>query len=360
MKKILFIAQHRRDRSPSQRFRFEQYFEFLEKNGFHCELAALLSERDDQVFYKPGSYLGKLNIFLRSGARRLRDVIRANQYDIIFVQREAFMVGTIFFERLLRKQAKALVFDFDDSVWIQTVSEANRLLGWLKDANKTSKIISLCDLVIAGNPFLAQYANQFNSHVKIIPTTIDTDEYRQQSKSQKSAITVGWSGSTTTVEHFQTAIPALTRIKKKFGDRVDIRLIGDGQYRNESLKIVGLPWRKQTEIQDLSEFDIGIMPLPDTDWARGKCGLKGLQYMALEIPTIMSPVGVNREIIKDGVDGFLATTEDEWVDRISRLIESPTLRDQIGKAGRKVVEERFSVTAMRNHYLQTFNDLTSH
>jgi len=128
-------------------------------------------------------------------------------------------------------------------------------------------------------------------------------------------------------------------------------VIGDGRYRQPELGIQGVDWAAATEVRDLSEFDIGVMPLPDDEWARGKCGLKGLQYMALEIPTVMSPVGVNTEIIEDGRNGFLAAREDEWVEKLANLIESAGLRRELGQAARRTVEERYSVHSQRDRYV---------
>jgi len=359
LKRILFIASHRKDRAPNQRFRFEQYFSYLEKHGYQCELAPLITASEDKLFYSPGGYFGKALIALRAFLRRLKNVLNRNQYDIIFIAREAFMTGSIFFEQAFRKSRAKIIFDFDDSIWIDVVSENNKSLGWLKDASKTSRIITLADMVFAGNAFLADYARQFNSHVAIIPTTIDTDLYRPQYNADKRQVIIGWSGSTSTIEHFVLAVPALKKIKERYGDKVQFKVIGNGNYRNEELQIQGLPWQHATELDDLRSIDIGIMPLPDSEWANGKCGLKGLQYMALEIPTIMSPVGVNREIIQDGINGFLAETSGEWVEKLSRLIDDPAKRVLMGKAGRKTVEEQYSVKSEQQHYLKLFNALTA-
>ena len=356
MKKILFVAAHRPDRSPSQRFRFEQYLKFLEDNDYHCHQSFLIKEWHEKKFYNPGNLPHKTYIFLRSFAKRFSEFIRYYNYDIIFVQREAFMTGTIIFERLFKMTNAKLVFDFDDSIWLHDVSEANKKLGWLKSPEKTGKIIAISDLVFAGNEFLAEYARKFNSKVVIIPTTIDTNEYKNIGNNNKS-ICIGWSGSMTTIKHFEHAVPFLSLIKKKYGDKVSFKVIGDNSYRNEELGITSIAWNKEDEIKELSTFDIGIMPLPNDEWAKGKCGLKGLQYMALEIPTIMSPVGVNTEIIQDGVNGFLATSVEEWVNKLSLLIESKELRTKIGKEGRKTVEEKYSVESQKENYLKYFNEL---
>ena len=149
----------------------------------------------------------------------------------------------------------------------------------------------------------------------------------------------------------------LRAVKERFGDRVTFKVIGEAGYRNDELGVTGVPWSFSTELDELNELDVGIMPLPDDDWARGKCGLKGLQYMALEIPTVMSPVGVNREILGDDEYGLLASTEDEWIEALSRLIESSELRTKLGRAGRERVISAYSVDAWKETYAREFDGL---
>lgn len=369
-KRILFVAAHRPDRSPSQRFRFEQYLSFLKENGFDYDFSWLISEKDDKRFYAPGNLRTKVLILLKSWWKRKKDAWRASEYDIIFVQREAFMTGSTRFEKKFAKSGAKLVFDFDDAIWNLDTSDANKKFEWLKNPGKTAEIISMSHLVIAGNQYLANYAKRHNKNVVIIPTTIDTAEYRSVSSSgvgfvsssavensQNQPVCIGWSGSLTTIKHFEFAVPFLREIKTKYGDRVSIKVIGDNSYVNEELGIQGLAWRKEDEVKELSTFDIGIMPLPDDEWAKGKCGLKGLQYMALGIPTIMSPVGVNTEIIRDGENGMLATTTEEWVSKLDQLIISADLRMKIGSAAVQTVKDSYSVDAWNVRYLSLFSQL---
>ena len=360
MPKILFIGAHRFNRSPSQRFRFEQYFSFLQKNGFECDLSALLDEKDDRIFYSDGNFFGKGRVVVKSFLRRWKSISKAKEYDIIFIQREAFMTGSVFFEKLLKKTGKKIVFDFDDAIWLSNVSEGNKKYEWLKDPAKTSFLIGISDLVIAGNNFLADYSKKYNNNVMVIPTTIDTDYHiRKVQAKNNDRVCIGWTGSHTTIQHFELAVPILKKLKQKFGDKIYFKVIGDSEYENKELNIKGSSWKLQTEIADLSEIDIGIMPLPDDEWSRGKCGLKGLQYMALEIPCVMSAVGVNMEIVSDGVNGFLAETENQWIEKISLLVESPDLRKRIGLEARKTVEEKYSVNSQKENYLNCFKKLSA-
>ena len=268
------------------------------------------------------------------------------------------MTGSSYFEKKFSRSKAKLVFDFDDSIWLLDTSNANKIWQWMKSEKKTGDIIACSHLVFAGNRFLGDYARQFNSNVKIVPTTIDTALFKRKTPyMDKDPVCIGWSGSHTTIKHFESGISFLKKIKEKYGNRVCFKVMGDPGYVNQELDIVGIPWSSQSEVDILSSFDIGIMPLPDDQWVKGKCGLKGLSYMALEIPTIMSAVGVNCEIITNGENGFLASTEEEWVDRLSQLIDSFELRRKIGIASRQTVEEKYSLESHKNSYLQHFNEL---
>lgn len=358
MKKILFITLHRKDRAPNQRFRFEQYISYLSKNGFKCTLSPLIiSAEEDKRFYSSGNLFGKFKLAIKLGLRRFRDILRASSFDIVFIAREAFIMRSVFFEKCISKSKAKIIFDFDDSIWMNVISKNNQKYAWLKSGSKTGKIISMSNLVLAGNEYLASYAKKFNSNVVIFPTTIDTEHYQPDYTENNEIITIGWSGSVSTVEHFQYAIPALRVLKKKYGNKIKITVIGDDNFRLDDLGIIGKPWRIDTELEDLRAFDIGIMPLPDNEWTWGKCGLKGLQYMALEIPTVMSPVGVNNEIIKDGINGFLANDTNDWIAKISRLVDDSKLRVSLGKGGRKTVTDNFSVISLQKTYLNHFNRL---
>jgi glycosyltransferase involved in cell wall biosynthesis len=357
-KKILFIVAHRLNRSPGQRFRFEQYLDFLEKNNFEFEISYIINEKDDETFYQKGQYFRKFLILLKSIKQRFRDLKKANNFDIIFIYREAFMLGSVFFEKRFAKSNAKIIVDFDDAIWLRDVSQGNNNLAWLKHPAKTSKIVKYADLVLVGNSYLANYASNFNSNVKIIPTTLDTDNFKKvEPINESEKICIGWTGSSTTLKHFETAVPVLKKIKEKYKEKVWFKLISDFPFFHEDIEIEQCKWNNQTETIDLSVIDIGIMPLPDDDWSKGKCGFKALQYMTLGIPTIMSPVGVNVEIVEDGINGFLANSIDEWVSKLSLLIESKKLREKLGKKGRETVENRYSFNSQKEKYLQLFNEL---
>lgn len=358
-KRILFIVPHRLHRSPGQRFRCEQYLAYLHQNGIQYSYSNIINKSDDRVFYSPGNYPGKILIVVKAVFIRIYDVLRAHRYDAVFIYREAFMLGTVVFEHLLKWSGKPIVFDFDDAIWLNDVSEGNKNLSWLKNPSKTDHIIRHSSLIFAGNSYLAQHARMFNPQVVVIPTTIDTNYHHPSRKIKKpdDKICIGWTGTSTTLKHFQKAIPFLLQIKEKYGQKVYFKVIVDCDFKVPELELQSHRWKLDTEIEDLSEFDMGIMPLPNDDWSKGKCGFKGLQYMSLEIPCIMSPVGVNSEIIQDGQNGFLAAGDQEWVEKMSLLIENPALREKLGKNGRKTIEEKYSVESQKGYYLENLQKI---
>ncbi|MFP4664752.1 MAG: glycosyltransferase family 4 protein [Bacteroidales bacterium] len=358
-KKLLCIVQHRYDRSPGQRFRIEQFLPHLEANGWDITYSNIISEKDDAVFYASGRYFGKFRIMMKSWLHRLRDLQRANRYDAIFIYREAFMLGSTFFEKRLSKKKPPLIFDFDDAIWLNDTSIGNQNLSWIKKPEKTAKICRYATVVTTGNDYLANYARQFNDNVRVFPTVINTHYHQPSDISSNKKICIGWTGTEPTLKHFNTALPVLKQLYKKYGNKISFRLIVNFSYECPELPIEVIQWNKSTEIQDLSDINIGIMPLPDNEWTRGKCGFKGLQYMALEIPTIMSPVGVNSDIIQDGENGFLAGKDEEWFNKLSQLIESEELRTKLGKTGRETVKKHYSRQAWQQDFLNFMESMTS-
>ncbi len=355
MKKIYFLTLHRPNRSPSQRFRFEQYVSFLQQNGFETRHLFLLSPSDDKLFYS-SNVLSKVWILIKSTFFLLKSYWSVELDSLVFVQRECYMLGTAFFEKLFASKCK-LIFDFDDAIWLQNVSDANKKFSFLKNPNKTKEIIQVSRLVIAGNQYLANYAKQYNSNVHVIPTTIDTDYHKPSAEKKKNGeLIIGWTGTHSTVKYIYLIMPVLQKIKAKYSN-VLFKVICEDEFRIEELAITTTAWSSEREIEQLSDIDIGIMPLPDDEWTKGKCGFKGLQYMAMQAPAVMSSVGVNAEIIQHGVNGFLAHTDEEWFDILCQLIDSEVLRKTIGEAGRKTILEKYSVVANKDKYLSLLNSL---
>lgn len=358
MPKVLIISDHRRFRSPSQRYRYEQYISFLESKGYVFTFSPIITESDDQIFYAKGKIISKALIAFKSIFIRLKDWMRYNSFDLIFIQREALFVGSTFFERKAYQSKAKVIFDFDDSIWLMDTSPENKKFEFLKNPDKTKTNIKNAHLVIAGNAYLADYAKSFNQNTIIIPTTVDCALHKPKPELRgKESVVIGWSGSISTVKHFEAFVPTLKKLKAKYGNKISFKLLGEPGYVNSDLGIKGEKWSAETEVDELNKMDIGIMPLPDDKWANGKCGLKGLTYMACGVATVMSPVGVNKEIITQGQNGFLANNEEEWINYLSQLIESKELRIRLGEEGRKTVMEKYSVEANKEKYLKAFESV---
>lgn len=341
--RILALVPYPRGRAPGQRYRIEQWAPLLEKRGAQVVFEPFRCEALHSLMSQPGKLPQKTFLMLSALWRRLQLLRRIREFDCVFIYTEAAMLGPAFIERLLRYMRVPIVFDFDDAIFLHYtyISPVSRYLRLLKFPGKTKTICQLADHVLAGNPYLAEYASKFNPKVAIVPTTINTAICTTNGSRPRSRLPViGWTGSYSTLQYLNSLGPTLQQLAKR--ERFKLRVIGVSSYKLPGVEVEALAWRSATEIADLREIDIGIMPMPDDGWTRGKCGLKALQYMALGIPTICSPVGVNTTIIRDGVNGLLATSEEEWLNQLSRLIHSPDLREKLGKAGKVTVQADYS------------------
>ncbi|MCX8112904.1 MAG: glycosyltransferase family 4 protein [Bacteroidia bacterium] len=338
---------------PSLRFRIGQYLPALQEAGYTIECIPFFSAQQYQTFTaRDTPILRRFGIIGSSFLGSLVRAINRGRWDGIYLHREATVLGTTLVEKLWMRGLPVIV-DFDDAIWIVNVSEENKRFAWLKSSQKLPRLLRQAKVVTVCNEYLAAFARQYAEDVRIIPTTIDTDLYRALETPPKSYVVIGWSGSRTTTAHLRTIEGALVQLYKLYGDRIRFRFIGTSGYQPPFPAEI-LPWRADTEVEDLMKIDIGLMPLPDEDWSRGKCALKALQYMALGKAAVVSPIGMNCEVIEDGVNGLFARTLDDWVDKISYLIEHPEVRQSLGRAAREVVERQYSVRANTAKYMEAF------
>ena len=354
--RVLALMPGLYDTSPGQRYRLEQWEPLLRERGVEITWAPFEDDDLHSIVYKPGQMGKKLQLVSRNLARRLSTISKARNYDLVYILREAALLGPAVFERLLYQQRVPFVFDFDDAIFVSYRSPSNGYLSYLKFASKTKTICRLASHVMVGNPYLAEYARQVNDNVTVIPTTIDTEKYRvPPPKSGDGPIVIGWTGSYSTVQHLDTLRGALKKLAER--EQFRLRVIGTPSYELSPVGVDAMPWRAATELEDLCAIDIGVMPLPDDNWSKGKCGLKALQFMALGIPTICSPVGVNTDIIQDNENGFLASTEAEWVEKLTALLRSAELRRRLGAAGRATVEQKYSAAIQAPRVYEIFKSV---
>jgi glycosyltransferase involved in cell wall biosynthesis len=326
------------DHVPGQRFRIEQWARFFAVEEIEVSFSPFLSELAMDVLYMPGRRLRKATETLRGYLRRMRELRQVRDFDVAFVYREAALLGPPILERRFARRVP-LVFDFDDAIYLPASSAPNRWAAWLKDRLKTGKLCRLAAHVTVGNEVLAEYARPRSRAVTVVPTTIDTDLYLPEARTAQPLPVVGWTGSVTTLPYLVQLEEALRVLRRKVAYRL---LVIGGELAVPDLDVECRPWRAATEIADLRPIDVGLMPLPDDPWTRGKCGLKALQYMALGIPPVVAPVGINGTIVENGVNGFHARTNAEWVERVACLLKDPGLRRRLGDAARRTVVEGYS------------------
>jgi glycosyltransferase involved in cell wall biosynthesis len=343
--KVLLLLPYAWDTSPGQRFRIEQWAPHLKDLGIEFEIDELMTFDQQKFLYSKASPARKAAMILRTSYDRWRRIsASARRADVVWLHRTLTVIGPAWLERRLARLGVPILYEFDDAIWVTDTTKANRAFGWLKFAGKTEEICRLSHTVVVGNKYLADFAARHNPRVEIVPTTIDTHLYQPKSSYDISGRTViGWSGSITTSHHLELIGKALETVSKRH--EILFKVLGDKNFDLPGVTTEASDWNRDTEVGDISGFDIGLMPLHDNQWAKGKCGLKALQYMGMGIPTILSPVGVNADIIRNGENGLWATTEDEWVSALTRLIESKELRERLGRAGRATVESDFSAVS---------------
>jgi len=352
--RVLFIVPYPTE-APSNRLRVEQYFPYLRRHGVEPILRPFMSSDLYNIRYAPGSMVRKMASLATSTVSRFLDVERAERSDLIFIHREAFPVGGPFIEEKLALRGP-LIFDFDDAIYLLNTGVISRTVELLKRPSKTARIVNLATTVVAGNENLKAYASRYNANITVIPTPVDSDVFAPRGNGRATLrddrVVIGWMGSNTTAPYLKMVGEALAEIARRY-PHVEIRAIGGSYVPPVTPSLTIRRWNLDTELQDLHGFDIGIMPMPDTEWTRGKCGFKALLYMSCAIPPVCSPVGLTTEIVQDGENGLLATTTGEWIEKLSMLVEDPALRRRMGEAGRGTVEEKYSLTAHAPRFLET-------
>ena len=330
------------------RFRIAQFIPYLEAHGFDVTLRPLFTTEFFRLVYKPGRLWQKSVGFAGLALKQLWSLRRVPKFDVVFIYREIFPVGPAAVEWLLSLPGcPPIVFDFDDAIFLPSVSEANRLIATLKTPSKVATIVRRSTHVIAGNEFLATYARRFNRAVSIIPTCVDTTRFTPRARASAPpdpprGPVVGWIGSPTTADYIKGLAGVLGQVAQR--QAFVLRVSGTG----ESVTMPGVvvdnrAWALDDEIELFRSCDIGVYPLAHDEWSKGKCGFKAIEFMACGVPVVAAAVGVNREIIEDGVNGFLASTDAEWALKLGRLIAEPALRAQFARAGRRTIEERYSL-----------------
>ncbi len=352
---VLFIAPYPTSEAPSQRFRYEQYFRLLEEKGYTFKTSTFIDSASWKILYKPGHFFKKIMALLKGNLRRIGDLLSIYKYDVVFIHREVSPFGPALFVWIVTKVfRKYTIYDFDDAIWIPNASESNSKLTMLfKRFSNVKDICKWVTVVSVGNKYLAEFASQYNRNVVINPTTIETDGYHNLIKDHNtSKFVIGWTGSHSTLKYLNDIFPVILELEKSFD--FEFHVIADVPPKLSSKSLKFVPWNKNTEINDLLAFNIGIMPLPDDVWSKGKCGFKALQYMALGIPAIVSNVGVNAEIVDHGKNGYICKTNDEWFLHLKMVLTQPALLKELSSNTRSKVVDYYSVKSNSENFLKLF------
>lgn len=342
--KVLFLTRYDRLGSSS-RLRALQYLPLLRRQGIECQAVPLLG--DD---YVSDLYAGRAvnvgNVML-SYLRRVRHLLGCRRYDLLWIEKELFPWLPAISEALLDLRGPPYVVDYDDAFFHRYDMHHNPLVRKLLGRN-IDRVMKHAALVIAGNDYLAERAVRAGARrVEVLPTVIDLERYPVVPLPARSGFTIGWIGSPSTSPCLLTIQQPLQELCRAQKSR--LVLVGaDGRGLSE-LDAEIRPWSEEREAEEIRTFDVGIMPLQDRPWERGKCGYKLIQYMACGLPVVASPVGVNSRIVTHGDNGFLAASAAEWLSALTRLRDDVTLRGKMGRAGRARVEESYCLQVTAPH-----------
>jgi glycosyltransferase involved in cell wall biosynthesis len=351
---ILFLAPYPKYISASQRFRIEIYFKAMEQAGIQYTYKTFMNERLYAILYTKGNTLKKITGLVKGFVKRFFLLFTLHRYNYLFIHREATPIGPPWFEFIAAKiLRKKIIYDFDDAIWISLASTGNKLLAFTKATSKVKSICKWSTTVVVGNDFLANYAKQYSKNVIIIPTPVDTEREHNQLKNQQTNIpVVGWTGTFTNLKFFDLVIEPLKKLQQEIN--FTMLVIGDKDPKLPLPNYQFISWKKETEIEDLLQINIGIMPLHNTEATKGKCGFKAIQYMALGIPALVSPIAINKQIVDDGTNGYWCANEEEWYNNLKIILKDAELRKEMGISARAKIVEHYSLLSTKKAFLKIF------
>ena len=352
--KILFLAPYPANESPSQRYRLEHYFSFLSAQGIQYDYKPFLDLNTWNIIFQDAKYFKKATGIAAGFCKRFFQLFVLGRYDFIYIHREATPLGPPFFEWVATKIfKKKVIYDFDDAIWIPFTSTYNKGASSLKNFGKVAKICTWSYKVTTGNEYLAAFARKYNKNVIIVPTVVNTVSVHNRMQDQYTSIpAVGWTGTFSTLKYLEMIVPVLQELQTRHPFIFFVIADKDPMLNLKNYQFI--KWSRDNEATDLLRFHIGLMPLYDDELSKGKCGFKAIQYMSLGIPAIVSPVGVNTEIVDDGINGFIAATPDSWKEKLELLLSEKKLRSEMGQAARKKIEKKYSVKATEQLFYDLF------
>lgn len=351
-KRILVLCPYPEGVAAGQRLKYEQYFGDWRVHGYEVVTSPFIDRPTWEILYKPGHLFTKALGLLKGYGRRVRDVVRLGKFDAIYVFMWCTPLGPGLYERLMRRLARRVIYDLEDNVLAGAgggASNPNRLSALFKSSDKPRYLIRSGDHVITSSPALNDICLEMNQAraCTYISSSVDTDRYEPKD-GHSDPVTIGWTGTFSSKVYLDLLQGAFQRLAKTH--RFRLRVIGNFDYELPGVDLEVVQWTSANEIRDLQAFDIGVYPLPVDDWVLGKSGLKAIQYMAMGIPTVATSVGTTPMIIRNGENGLLVTTEDEWVQALSTLLTDGPLRKAMGAQARRDAEAKYSLKAIASLY----------
>ncbi len=356
--KIIILSPYPPFVSPSQRFRFEHYLPDLAQKGISYSYHSFVDIKTWQLIFTKGNHFEKSMGVAWGFIKRFFLLFKIISCDFVYIHREAASIGPPFFEFVIAKiLRKKIIYDFDDAIWVKVSSSANPKASNIKCTWKVKYICKWSHITSVGNIYLADFAKKYCKKVVIIPTVVNTEAAHNRIKDQSDKpLTIGWTGTFTNFYNLEKIIYPVKKLQEKYNCR--FLIIADTDPLFSQMQYEFIKWNKATEIDDLIKFNIGIMPLNNTEVEMGKCGFKAIQYLSLGIPAVVSPVGANCDVVEDGVTGYWAQGEEEWYNKLELLINDTNRRISMGIAARKHIIKNYSVEATKEMFLSLFTGLS--
>ena len=352
---VLALIPNQCGHAPGQRSSIELWESVLAPLGINIHYSPFETERLREVLYQPGHYATKVGEMVRGYVERIKVLGDLKRFDAVFVYREAALLGPAFLERMVARRGVPIIYQLDDPLFVPYTSPSNGYLSYLKCFGKISEICRLAKVVMVNSTQIREYVSQYNQNIWQVPSVVDTRQYvfrPELLEKQPDEVCIGWSGSPTTIGNIRVIAPALRKLAEQVSHRV--HLIGGTEFDLPGVPYVAQEWAADTEVEDLRKMQVGMVPLPVNEWNKRKFYMKTAQYMALGIPTVATPLGSNPEVIQHGVTGFLADSEDEWVEYLSLLIKDHELRLRMSHAAAKVAQEKYSLESNTQKIIEAF------
>lgn len=355
--KVLTLIPYQKGYAPGQRGSIELWEHVLKPEGITLDYAPFESDKLREILYKNGNHISKITEMLRGYIQRIGVLNRLDEYDAVFVYREAALLGPAFLERMIARK-KPIIYQLDDPLYVPYKSPSNGIFSYLKFFGKVKEIIRISKVVIANSSHIRDYALQYNKNVWQVPSVVDTDifTYKPLQVQDSEPARIGWSGSPTTLKNLKLVEKPLQKLS---GAGHKFYFIGGTDINLKNVNYTAQKWCGETEVEDLRKMQIGLVPLPDNGWNKHKFIMKTAQYMALGIVPVGTPMASNTEVIRHGENGFLAGDDSEWVKYLTLLVNDSELRNKFSLKAVEDAQNKYSLKANTPKIIEAFCSATS-